>query len=144
MYKNEIADLLLAIGKFIKSMSDDDYDKFLNGDLQLQELKQKKVRIKDSLKKLTDNDIDIIINKIKNTSNRDEAKTILANEESLALKENLVKVARSLKIHIQKIDKKEDIENKIIEFIIGSRLRTDAIRGLNLGENQDDSNSKRN
>ena len=47
-------------------------------------------------------------------------------------------------LNIQKIDKKEDIENKIIEFIVGSRLRTDAIRGLNLGENQDDSNSKRN
>ncbi len=144
MYKNEIAEFLLAMGKFIKSMSDDDYAKFLKGDLQLQEFKKKKVRIKDSLKKLTDSDIEIIIDKIKITNNRDEAKIILANEESLSLKENLVKVARALKIHIQKIDKKEDIENKIIEFIIGSRLRTDAIRGLNLGENQDESNINRN
>ena len=144
MYKNEFSDLLIAIGKYVKSLSDEDYYNFLKGNFQLIEFKQKNNRKKESFKLLSDNDIDIIINKIRMVNNRDEAKYILDNDKSLSFKENLVKVARSLKILVQKIDKKQDIANKIIEFIIGSRLRTDAIRGLNLGENQDDPKNERN
>jgi rRNA maturation endonuclease Nob1 len=140
MYKNEFADLLVAVGKFLKSLSDEDYNKFLKGNFQLSEITQKKVRKKESIKQLTQTDIDIIIEKIKTANSREEVQNILSNEASLSLKENLTKVARSLKILVQKIDKKEDIENKIIEFTIGSRLRNDAIRGLNLGNKEDNSN----
>src|ERR1035437_5970373 len=98
MYKNEFSDLLIAIGKYVKSLSDEDYYNFLKGNFQLIEFKQKNNRKKESFKLLSDNDIDIIINKIRMVNNRDEAKYILDNDKSLSFKENLVKVARSLKI----------------------------------------------
>jgi hypothetical protein len=49
-------------------------------------------------------------------------------------------LAKGQKLYVAKNDRREDIENKIIEFVIGAKLRTEAIQPLNLkgGRNQAD------
>jgi hypothetical protein len=40
-------------------------------------------------------------------------------------KDTLTAIAKSLKVHVVKYDRREDIENKLIEFVIGAKLRRD-------------------
>jgi hypothetical protein len=58
---------------------------------------------------------------------------------------NLAAFARLLKVHVVKHDRRDDIESKIVEFVIGGKLRTEAIRSLNLkgasGQSSDDGSS---
>jgi hypothetical protein len=57
----------------------------------------------------------------------------------------LANFARALKVHVVKHDRREDIEAKIVEFVIGGKLRTEAIQSLNLkggsGRQSDDGSS---
>lgn len=70
-----------------------------------------------------------IIQQLNECKDRDDAKQFLA---SIANKETLATIAKLQKIHIVKNDRREDIEDKLIEFVIGAKLRTDAIQSLNL------------
>ncbi len=142
MLKNEIAEFLIAMGNFLNNLTDEEYNKFLKCNYENSESSNFKVKRKSFNKQFTSKDMDEIIAKINTANSREEVKNILSNESALSLKDNLVKIARSFKIMIQKIDKREDIENKIIEFTIGNRLSKDAIRGLNLNNNQNDTNKE--
>jgi hypothetical protein len=70
-----------------------------------------------------------IIQKLNECKDRDDARQLLA---SIPNKEILATIAKLQKIHIVKNDRREDIENKLIEFDIGAKLRTEAIQSLNL------------
>jgi hypothetical protein len=63
-------------------------------------------------------------------NNREDAQVVLNRVES---KDRLVSLARAMKVHTVKNDRREDIENKIITFAIGGKLRTEALSTLNLG-----------
>jgi len=60
---------------------------------------------------------------------REGARFVLS---AMATRDALAAFARTLKVHVVKHDRREDIEAKIIEFVIGGKLRTEAIRSLNL------------
>lgn len=70
-----------------------------------------------------------ILAKLNECKDRDEARNIL---DAIPNRDALAAFARSLKVHVVKHDRREDIESKIIEFMIGGKLRTEAIRTLNL------------
>jgi len=70
-----------------------------------------------------------MISRLSECTTREEARTVLS---TLTNKEALTAIAKSLKLHIVKYDRREDIENKLIEFLIGSKLRKDAINSLNM------------
>jgi hypothetical protein len=60
---------------------------------------------------------------------REEARQVLS---AITNRDALAALARTLKVHVVKHDRREDIESKIIEFVIGGKLRTEAIQSLNL------------
>jgi hypothetical protein len=74
-------------------------------------------------------DYELMLAKLNDCKDRGEARDTLAAIKS---RDALEAFARRLKIHIVKHDRRQDIESKIIEFVIGGKLRTEAIQSLNL------------
>jgi tRNA(Ser,Leu) C12 N-acetylase TAN1 len=67
--------------------------------------------------------------KLNECKDRDSARETLS---AIKNRDALASLARTLKVHVVKRDRREDIESKIVEFVIGGKLRTEAIRSLNL------------
>lgn len=78
-----------------------------------------------------------LMSRLNDCKDRDEARQVLL---LVATKDALISLAKGQKLYVAKNDRREDIENKIIEFVIGAKLRTEAIQTLNLkgGGNQTD------
>jgi len=70
-----------------------------------------------------------ILEELNESKSREEARSTLS---AIANKDALAAFARTLKVHVVKHDRREDIESKIVEFVIGGKLRSEAIRSLNL------------
>ena len=77
-------------------------------------------------------DIDSTLLQLNESQDRESAKSVLL---SIANKEMLVSLAKSQKIHVLKTDRREDIEDKIVQFFVGRKLGTEAIQNLNLTGN---------
>ena len=80
--------------------------------------------------RISSNDTEEVWQKLNECNDRDEARQILS---TIVNRNTLASLAKNLKIHVTKHDKREDIENKLIESVIGGKLRTEAIQTLNLG-----------
>jgi hypothetical protein len=70
-----------------------------------------------------------ILTKLNDCKDRTHAREILS---AIKNRDALAAFARGLKVHVVKHDRREDIESKVIEFVIGGKLRTEAISSLNL------------
>ena len=79
--------------------------------------------------RLSSFDVHAIVEKLNLCEDRETAQRLLAEVES---KDRLVAVAKVLKVHVVKHDRREDVEQKLIAFAIGGKLRTEAIQSLNL------------
>jgi hypothetical protein len=86
-------------------------------------------RMKDGASRLTAADQAELLAKLNEAKERSEARQILS---VIVNRDSLEALARTLKVHVVKHDRREEIESKIIEFVIGGKLRTEAIRSLNL------------
>lgn len=109
--------------KFIKSLKEEDLDKLIN--------KKSKFVIKDcnkSTSKLLNDRKDFIdvIEVLKNTSNRNEAKSYLENLKFT--NDKLLALGEQIGIKISKSNKKALIIDKIVEFIVGHKLKVEALR----------------
>jgi hypothetical protein len=71
----------------------------------------------------------IVLAKLNDCKDRAEAREILS---TIVGRDAIESIARTLKVHVVKHDRREDIEAKIVEFVIGGKLRTQAIQSLNL------------
>lgn len=74
-------------------------------------------------------DMEAIAEQLFSCGDREQGRSVLSG---ITNKDALSALARSLKIHVAKHDRREDIENKIIETTIGARLRSEAIQTLNM------------
>jgi len=70
-----------------------------------------------------------ILDQLNQCKDRDEARLVLS---AITTRDALADFARTLKVHVVKHDRREDIESKIIEFVTGGKLRSEAIQSLNL------------
>lgn len=77
----------------------------------------------------TDFDVNAVLTHLNACDNRADAQRIL---ESVERKDQLLVLAKSMKVHVVKHDRREDVEKKIIAFAIGGKLRTEAFQTLNL------------
>jgi phenylalanyl-tRNA synthetase alpha subunit len=127
--KNKYSKILRAIAGLLDELSETQIDNILSGKGQLiYEPRSSSLLDKEKeTKKLTN--FEDIIKQLGDCKNREEAKAILS---SIPNKETLTAIAKTQKIHVIKNDRREDIENKLIEFTIGAKLRTEAIHSLNL------------
>lgn len=127
--KNKYSKILRAIAGLLDELSEAQIDNIISGKGQL----IYKTKSNDLFEKETDTnkitDFEDIIKRLSDCKNREEAKEILS---SIPNKETLISIAKTQKIHVIKNDRREDLENKLIEFIIGAKLRTEAIHSLNL------------
>ena len=71
----------------------------------------------------------VVVQRLNECKDRDEARSLL---QSVSSRDALAALARSMRVHVIKQDRREQIESKIIEFVIGGKLRTEAIQSLNL------------
>ncbi|MCG3142250.1 MAG: hypothetical protein HDKAJFGB_03658 [Anaerolineae bacterium] len=128
--KRELSKLFQAFSKMLETMTEEEYKQFLSGELQFSFVHERKK--KEQIQKASPEDLQAIISQLRLSKSREEARQILQGDERMQLKDNLTQIAKLLKVHIIKQDKRDEIENKIIEFVIGSKLRSEAIQGVNL------------
>lgn len=57
-----------------------------------------------------------------------EGKTFITNHSTLKTKVNLIKLAKSLNVYVDPNNKKKEIQSRIVESIVGARLRGKGIR----------------
>lgn len=127
--------LLRIIASMLDDIGDKELEKILSGESKLISVPaaDKKAKREFAQPLETDN----IVRELNESQTRDEAREILSR---ISNKESLTTIARSQKLHITKQDRREDIENKIVEFFIGAKLRTDAIKTLNMQGGSDKAN----
>ncbi len=126
MQKHALAKVLRAIAAAIDSLDQEEVDQLITGKGRLTFTPTEKPRKNDST---VPDDYGAVWLKLNDCKDRDEARQVLS---SIASRDALASFARKQKIHVTKQDRRGDIVNKLIEFVIGGKLRTDAIRTLNL------------
>jgi hypothetical protein len=124
--KHIIAKILREIAVVIDSLDQETVDQLMAGKVRLTITPTDKPRKKDNA---LSNDSEALWQKLNECNDRDEARQILG---SIPRRDALASFAKAQKIHVTKQDRREDIENKLIEFVIGGKLRTEAIQTLNL------------
>lgn len=125
--KNKYSKMLRVVAGLFEELNEKQIDDILSGKGRLVYELQSNTLIEKEPKLI--NDFEDIIQRLSNCKDRDEAREILS---SVPNKETLTAIAKTQKIHVVKNDRREDIEDKLIEFIIGAKLRTEAIHSLNL------------
>jgi len=124
--KNSMAKVLRILATTIEGMTDEDVELLLAGKGKLTftpSEKPKNTHVEPSV------DHAALMTQLNDCRDRDEARYVL---HSVATKDALMSFAKGQKLYVAKNDRREDIENKIIEFVIGAKLRTEAIQTLNL------------
>jgi hypothetical protein len=133
--KSEIAQLLRKLLEAVEDLSESDFDRLLNGTDHLKIAVTQSQRAKRKISESSQMSVDemwTIISELRNCKTREEARERLHRDPRAALKENLTRIARLMKVHVNKHDRREALEDKIVESAIGVKLRSDAIMGLNL------------
>lgn len=126
----EIANLLRAIANLIERGSLSEINaitRTLTGPVQA--VRNEKVRANEKSDKGKGPDIGIITERIFNSPDRITAKSVL--EEANLSRRDLKLLGEKNSVHIRKEDKVNEIEMKIVEALVGSRLNSKAIRGEN-------------
>lgn len=124
--KNSLARFARLLAATIEGLDEQQIDQLLTGKGKLTFTATENVRQISSGPSL---DQTAILEKLNGLKDRDEARQVLSQ---ITNRDALASLARALKIHVIKHDRREDIESKIIEFVIGGKLRTEAIQSLNL------------
>lgn len=126
---------LRRLAAFLDDMSDEDFDGFLKGTLTIELVP----RTRDGKEPATSADDNSLAAALRSTTTRQEGLDLLRSRKRS--RAELAQLARQLQVHVDKNDKVELLEEKIIENVIGARLRSGAIQGINLkGSSADGAN----
>jgi protein subunit release factor A len=130
MLKSTLSKALRAIVPAVEALDQHQLDALLSGKGKLVFVENEKAQ-KITSTKIHDAEsvVGPIRERLDKCKDRDEARSVL---KEIPSKETLSSLARSLQIHIVNNDRREDIENKIVEFTVGAKLRSEAIRTLNM------------
>ena len=128
--RQDMKRLLQALSKMLDQITEEEYEQFLSGELKPNFVHEEKEN--KQVKEISEEDLNLLSYKINELKDREDAQDFLRNDPRVKLKDNLVRLAKFLQVHVLKSDKREIIEEKIIEFVIGAKLRSEAIQGVNL------------
>jgi hypothetical protein len=123
--KEQLTKLLRVLAAAVEGLDQRQLDQLLGGKAKLTFSLVDKAKEASAVTVI---DNSAVLQQLNECRDRNEAQRVLSqitNRDALAL------FARALKIHVVKHDRREDIESKIIEFVIGGKLRTEAIQSLN-------------
>lgn len=140
MSKREVSNLLKAVVQALKELDESQYQQLLEGkgriqfiDLEPRVTTGKSGKGKPSLKiKLNHDQLRVLARQLQGCQTREEVRKLLIKDNRVFLRDTLAQLARLLGIYINKDDRREAIEDKIVEFVVGTRLRSEAIMSLNL------------
>lgn len=138
MTKREVINILRAILKAVDGLDDAEFNQVLAGKGRLQFIgleqshSEKKKGRKVLTTKLAPEDLQMLGHQLQDCKTREEAVALLHRDGRTLLKESLSQLARLLGIRVDKSDRRDAIERKIVEFVVGSKLRSEAIKSLNL------------
>ncbi|MFP2897798.1 hypothetical protein [Corallococcus sp. 4LFB] len=74
----------------------------------------------------------LLMDALQASKTREDVLGVIQRDGRFNSREKLVQFARMLRVHVNKSDKREMIEDKIAESIVGVRLRSEAIQGVDL------------
>ena len=122
MAKSPIPKALRAIASALEDLESHEIDMLISGSGHLIFVHGDKAAAKPETISFN---IQSLLDRLEKCESRDSAQHLLSEVEA---KDRLVSIAKALKVHIVKNDRREDIEGKIIAFAIGRKLRSEAIQ----------------
>lgn len=126
MSKSITSKALRAIATALEDLEQVELDSLLAGRGRLVFVSSEKTLKKSGL---YDFNVSDILARLNACDNREDAQKIL---ESIESKDRILALAKAMKVHVVKLDRREEVESKIIAFAIGGKLRTEALQTLNL------------
>ena len=126
MSKSITSKALRAIATALEDLEQVELDSLLAGRGRLVFVSSEKTPKKSGL---YDFNVSDILARLNACDNREDAQKIL---ESIESKDRILALAKAMKVHVVKLDRREEVESKIIAFAIGGKLRTEALQTLNL------------
>ncbi len=124
--------LLKIIVDEVERMSDSEIEDRIKGKIERRILSPPHASRPSKRPPLSTEEIGQLLNELNHSTSRDQARVILERDERITTKSNLERIARALQVHVNKHDRRAALADKVIEAVIGVRLRSEAIRGLNL------------
>lgn len=131
--RKDIKTILQILTKVLDNISEEQYHKLLIGEgtLVYKESVKKFSNSKRNSQILDDAYYIQLGEKIRSCQNREEAYKAIKNEPTLQNKNGLLKFARVLEVNVTKRDTRERIEDKIVESVVGSKIRFQALKDFN-------------
>ncbi|WP_154717778.1 hypothetical protein [Methanolobus vulcani] len=117
----------------LSTISDKEYNELLAGDGHL--VYETKSNHKKEINDNKEIDVSIyrnIADRIGSCETRDEAYQIIENEAMLKTKKDLLALTQASEIHTNKNDSREQIKEKIVESLVGFKIRSDSIKNIDL------------
>jgi len=137
MSRIEMSNLIKAIARALNELDELQYQQLLEGKGRIKFIglggreKGERSKQKRSNKiSLTDSEIQSLATELRECKTREEALKLVDKDGREILRESLVRLAKPLQVYVTKSDNNNIIKDKIVESIVGVRLRTEAIRGL--------------
>jgi hypothetical protein len=126
MLKSTLSKALRAIVPAVEALDQRQLDALLSGKGKLVFVENEKVQKTTEIKTP---DVGLVVARLDKCKSREEARSVLTE---ITNKEALSSIASSLNIPILKSDRRLVLENKIVEFTVGAKLRSEAIQTLNM------------
>lgn len=130
--KREIAALFSALVDTLNGMSDEEFAMLLRREGKLQFAPNGRQRQGKAKGLENSPDIKKVAERLLTVTTREAAQEILTSSPKSGRKIYLTKVARMLGVHVTKQDNIDRIAEKLVESVVGSKIRSDAIRTLPL------------
>lgn len=145
MNKQEMINLFKSFTIAFEEMSEDQYKSLLNGKgrlkfVALESKEMKKTEKKETEKKfkpkLSDEELKKFTEQLQSCKTQEEARSLLQRKASTLVKGDLLEISEMLKIHANENDTRDVIEDKIVHFGIGIKLRSQAIESLSFEKSE--------
>jgi len=124
--KTSLVKTLRAVAAAIDSLDEGELDLLIAGKAKIAILPADKPKSSASTSTINQTEL---MSRLSACSDREQARALLMEVTNKSV---LTAFAKAQKIYVARHDRREDIENKIIEFVVGAKLRTEAIQTLNM------------
>ena len=121
------ADMLRAIASAIEGLHSDEVSALINGAGRLVFVPNEEQATPPKSKR-PPIDVSPLAEEFNRCQSREDGQRVLA--ERAETKEQLIALAKHFSIHVEKHDRRDDLERKLLNGVIGSRLGAEAIRSL--------------
>ena len=130
--RKEIAALLAALANGIRQMTDEEFAMLVAGEGTMQFVSTyRRTRVAQK-GRAASQDIAVAADKLKACATREEAYTLLAGVPKTGRRKFLVDLANILGVHHTKQDTVSRMEERIVESVVGAKIRSEALRTLPL------------